>query len=65
MSVEDRIRAAVDEAIRTDSVLDVPKTAAAIAAGDTADGASKSDIAKMLMEAGIAAGIAMKIPGGD
>lgn len=65
MTVDEGVRAAVDDAIRTGSVLDVPKVAAAIAAANSMNGVSRSDIAKMLMEAGIAAGIPMKIPGGD
>lgn len=64
MTVEERVRAAVDDAIRTGSMLDIPRVSAAMAAEDLAAGTPKSDIAKMLLEAGIAAGVALKIPGG-
>jgi hypothetical protein len=63
MTLEDDVRAAVDEAARTGSVLDVPTIAAALAESHADARLPQSAIEQMLMEAGVVARVAMRMPG--
>jgi len=63
MTFEDDMRAAVQDSIRTGSVLDVPSAAAAIAAAHPDSGLPVSAIEQMLVEAGVVARVSMRMPG--
>lgn len=63
MTLEEDVRAAIDEAVRTGSVLDVPTIAAALAESQAEPRLPQSAIEQMLMEAGVVARVAMRMPG--
>lgn len=58
--VDDAVRATVDEAISSGDILHIPDASRRIAAGNPSSGLRASEIAELLMRAGVSAGVPLE-----